>query len=386
MQSYNFTKVFSAACLGMLVFGVVMLTLGSVLPDVMLKFNIDELAAGSLASLLPLGILVGSIIFGPVVDKYSYKYFLIGCFICVTVGMFGIAEAKAFVVLQLAFFLIGIGGGGLNGATNALVADISRAHQKKESVYLSALGIFFGVGALLVPSLLGLFTGIYDYEDILFFLSGGILILVIPLLFLEFPQPKLARRLPLVEGLRLFKNPALLVLASILFFHAAFEGVFNNWSTVFMERNKGLGQSQALACLSLYIGGLTVARLFLVALFRVVRDEIILLTSILLMMSALTLIIVSDGIGIIFLAVTLIGVGTAGIFPVILGYVSRLYDELRATAIGVVIFLAVLGNILLNVIMGFLAKTMGIGAYQWLLAFCICSVLVIVLLRKRTLN
>jgi MFS family permease len=104
------------------------------------------------------------------------------------------------------------------------------------------------------------------------------------------------------------------------------------------------------------------------------------------MIFALTLIIVSAHHVVIFIGVSLIGVGTAGIFPIILGYVSRLYDELRATAIGVVIFLAVLGNILLNLTMGFLAKTLGIGVYQWVLSFCICAVLVIVLFRKRVLK
>lgn len=370
----------------MLVFGLIMLTLGSVLPEIMLKFGVDELAAGSLGSLFPLGILVGSMIFGPIVDKYSYKYFLFACFAWVSVAMVGIAGATTFLLLQIAFFIIGIGGGGLNGATNALVADISRQHNKIDSVYISALGIFFGVGALFVPSLVGVFADIYTYEQILFFLGIAIFILGLPLVFLTFPEPKLARRITLKEGLILFKNPSLLILAAILFFHAAFEGVFNNWSTMFLERNRDLSAGQALASLSFYIGGLTLARVLLVALFRVVRDEIILFASIVLMVFALTLIISGKNQVIIFIGASLIGAGTAGVFPVILGYVSRLYNELRATAIGVVIFLAVLGNIIFNLIMGFLAKTMGISVYQGVLSFCLFAVFVIVLFRKRVLK
>ena len=338
MQQYSFKKVFFAACLGMLVFGAVMLTLGAVLPDIMLKFAIDELAAGSLASLLPLGILLGSLVFGPIVDKHSYKYFLFACFLCVSAGMMAIARADLFVMLQLGFFIIGVGGGGLNGATNALVADMSRDHQKNEGANLSALGIFYGVGALLVPGLLGIFEDVYSFEDILFFLGTSIFILGLPMIFLTFPKPKLARRLPIVEGIRLFKDPALLVLAAVLFFHAAFEGIFNNWTTIFMERQKGLDPQQALACLSFFIMGLTLARVVLVILFRVVRDESIFIVSVLLMIFSVVVIMLTQNRYVILCSVSIIGMGTAAIFPVVLGRVSQLYHELRATAIGGVIF------------------------------------------------
>ena len=59
---YNRKVVFVASCLAMLVFGIVMTVLGSTLPSIIVKFNIDKINAGSLPLLLTFGILLGSIV------------------------------------------------------------------------------------------------------------------------------------------------------------------------------------------------------------------------------------------------------------------------------------------------------------------------------------
>ena len=137
---YHFGKVFVAACMGMLLFGIAMISLGSILPSIIENFDLNTLEAGSLASILPTGILLGSLVFGPIVDRYSYKNLLIICTLFIIVGLEGIAFSSGLLFLQLSFFLIGFGGGALNGGTNALVADISEARPEKRSANLSLLG------------------------------------------------------------------------------------------------------------------------------------------------------------------------------------------------------------------------------------------------------
>jgi len=76
-KEYHKGYVFSSACIGMLLFGIVMISLGSVLPEVTEKFQLNEAKAGFLLTLLPMGILTGSLVFGPLVDWLSYKRLLI---------------------------------------------------------------------------------------------------------------------------------------------------------------------------------------------------------------------------------------------------------------------------------------------------------------------
>ena len=76
---YNRNLVFAAACLGMLLFGIVFLSLGSVNNMLAERFHLDDNGIGTLTALLPFGILAGSLIFGPIVDRFGYKWMLIVC-------------------------------------------------------------------------------------------------------------------------------------------------------------------------------------------------------------------------------------------------------------------------------------------------------------------
>ena len=79
-------------------------------------------------------------------------------------GLEGIAFAPSGRFLALAVFLFGFSGGIINGSTNALVSDIS---EEGRGSGLSLLGVFFGLGALGVPLVLGLLLRRLDYAAIL---------------------------------------------------------------------------------------------------------------------------------------------------------------------------------------------------------------------------
>ncbi|MDP4115635.1 MAG: MFS transporter, partial [Bacteroidota bacterium] len=121
---YNRKLVFAASCMGLLLFGIVLTSLGSILPNVVKTFNLNDIQTGALVTFLPIGLIIGSLFFGPLVDKYGYKYMLIICSAMVLIGFEGLALGRSYAMLQLSIFLIGLGGGAINGAGNALVADI----------------------------------------------------------------------------------------------------------------------------------------------------------------------------------------------------------------------------------------------------------------------
>ena len=75
---YRKNLVFAAACMGMLLFGIVFLSLGSVRNMLIDRFHLSASDYATLAALLPLGILTGSLIFGPVVDRFGYRWMLVG--------------------------------------------------------------------------------------------------------------------------------------------------------------------------------------------------------------------------------------------------------------------------------------------------------------------
>src|SRR5688500_4043094 len=126
---HQFRYVFFSGCLAMLLFGIALITLGSSAVALQDKFHLDAAGFGALFSILPLGILAGSLLFGPFADRYGYKIILIVSCLCMFAGFQGIAYVSSFSLLKACIFIFGFGGGILNGASNAAVADISKTNK-----------------------------------------------------------------------------------------------------------------------------------------------------------------------------------------------------------------------------------------------------------------
>src|SRR5215467_12696199 len=92
---YKRAVVFIAACVGMLLFGIALITLGSVAPDLIAKFKLDKSSAGALFSILPLGILIGSVTFGPIADQFGYKWLMVFSCLGFFLSFEGIAFSEA---------------------------------------------------------------------------------------------------------------------------------------------------------------------------------------------------------------------------------------------------------------------------------------------------
>lgn len=376
-KKYRFWQVFTAACLGMLLFGIVIISLGSILPSVIDKFSLNKIQAGSLTAILPAGILVGSLVFGPVVDRYSYRNLFVLCAILIIAGFEGIAFARGLFALQVSFFGIGFGGGVFNAGTSALVADISEENPEKRSANLSLLGVFYGVGALGVPVLIALLSSSWPFEKILQYTGLAIILPLVYFAVILYPPSRQEQGITFRSGITMIKDRHLVLLGLFLFFESALEGIISNWSTTFLQDAYAIQPDDALYALSIYIFSLTITRGVLSSLLRRIKPFYVLLTSIGIVIIGLLLMLFSRGWTGFITCFILLGIGTASGFPVILGYVGELYISLRGTAFGFVFFIAIIGNSVMNYVMGLVAQQFGIKIYPMVLLFCAFFLLMI---------
>ncbi len=385
---YNKRVVFWSSCLGMLLFGIALITLGSVVPDLKMKLRLDEISSGTLFSILPFGVLAGSMIFGPVVDKYSYRILLaVSCFI-MSAGFLGTGFAQAQWLLRIYTFLIGFGGGAVNGATNALVSDIS---DKDKGANLSLLGVFFGIGALGMPLILGILRNTVSFETILTVV--GILTFAAGLLFMliKFPPPKQPHGFPVARSLGMLKDKILIIIAFFLFIQSSFEGIFNNWTTTYLIEHLSIAQSKALFALSSFVAGMAVMRLIIGSLLRSLSEKKLLMVSFILLLAGLIFLKTGNTAMMAVTGLILSGAGLAAGFPVMLGLIGSRYAELSGTAFSIALFIALIGNMSVNYCMGIIARNFGIRhlitvAFAELLVMILLYILIFRKNNKRKIN
>ena len=365
--------IFFCACLGMLLFGVSLITLGSVAPALREKFQLDAIASGTLFSILPIGILVGSLLFGPFSDRYGYKIILVLSCLFIAAGFQGIAYSSSLGLLKVCIFLFGFAGGAINGATNAVVADISEKHK---GANLSLLGVFFAVGALGMPFLLGVLEKQFSFARIVSFVGYIPVMVAILCLLTKFPLPKQTRGMPLSKGLALLKEYILVVIGFFLFCLSSFEAIINNWTTTYLIQQLSVASSQALYALSLYVVGMAAMRLLLGSVFRGVSSRGILGISALFLVSGCLLLQMAHTYSLAVAGLVCIGIGLAAGFPVMLGFVGSLYAQVSGTAFSIVLTIALIGNMLVNFTMGIVAEKYGVE-HLTTMAFILFSAMVL---------
>jgi fucose permease len=369
---YSKAKVFSAASIGMFFFGISLISLGSVLPALSIKFGFNEMQISSMVTLLPAGVLAGSVVFGPIIDRFGYKYLLIAGSLITATGLGLIGAGENISVINFAIFMTGFGGGILNGETNTLVSDISG---EDRSANLSFLAIFFCIGAVGVPFAMSALSDISSYETILPIIALIVILLTIIFFFIEFPAPKQPQGFPVKDGFKLLRQPALLLLSLVLFFESGLEGLSNNWTTTYLEKSVGMNSKNALLGLTLLVLGMTVGRLISGFLLKKLKSLYVLVGGLFFILSA-SLIIIMKFPGELT-GTAILGLGYASIFPIVLGYIGTLYKDLSGTAFSIALFIALAGNTILNFLMGVLADLIGIKSYPFLLLTILLCMIVI---------
>lgn len=372
--SFNTTAVFIAACIGMCFFGISMITLGSVLPWLSARFDFSPAETTGLVTSLPVGIMAGSLIFGPIVDRFGHKILLVISCILVLLGVLGVAYADTVALLGPAVFAIGLGGGVLNGETNALVTEIYDGNRRNSR--LSLLGVFYGLGALTIPVMLQRLEQSFSVETILGGISAVMAAGIIYCIAVRFPAPKQPQGFPLKEVRRIITHPMLLILSAVLFFQSGVESVTNNWTTSFLGA-AGFAEATALQALTWMLIGLTGARLLQTWLFSRVSPTSVLVTSLIATAAGFGILAFSPDSSIIYAAMAVIGAGLASTFPVIFGILGSSFATLSGTAFSIALVIALCGQTALNYTTGLLSGAGAISTFPWLMVASVAAMLLL---------
>ncbi len=346
MDDKSIRKSFMAACFGMMFFGITMVALGSVLPSLSERLMLTVANKATLAFTLTASILVGSMLFGPICDRYGHRWLFMSSCCSVLLGIALIAVAASMPVLMLSYVLIGVGGGVLNGQTNTIVSDLY-ADEQVRGARLSLLGAFYGLGAMTITLLVGLLGDHIDYTHTLLGISA-VLALGTALCFgVKFPAPKLAQSFPLGEAVKLLRNPVLVTLSIVLLFQSSIESVTNNLATTYFSHIP-----KAVLLLTVMMVALIVARFVLIWLSKKMTQTRILYTFFAIMLCGFAMMPFVRNLGEAMAAMVLAGFGLSATYPVVLGQLGARFNKLSGTAFGIAISIALAGSSVINAFVG----------------------------------
>jgi FHS family glucose/mannose:H+ symporter-like MFS transporter len=351
-------KLMVAACAGMFVFGIVMAVLGAVLPSLFSTIGFGKAAAGDLFLVMNVAMLAMTLLFGPLVDRFGFRTFLMASAVLVAAAFMLLQLASTYGLVVIAAVVLGLGGGGLNGGTNALTSDIHEEEGRGSA--LNLLGVFFGIGAVTIPFLIGFLLSSLGLSAILIL---AVVLSLVPLTFfalLGFPPAKQPQGFPLRDAARIGKDPLLWLCGFILFFESGNEFTMGGWISTYLQECFGTEAGTSALILAGYWGALMVGRIVASRIVGVLGNaRLVLVSALLATVAAAVVRFASSGV-LAAAGVPLVGLGFAAVYPTVLSVVGSLFPRFSGTAFGFVIAVGLVGGMLSPWAVGRVAQRSGI--------------------------
>jgi len=344
-------KTAAVALMAVFTLAICFIILGAVSTDLKAALRIDDAKFGSLIMALFLTSCIVQLFIGPAVDRFGYKPVAILGFLVTSASLFLLANATSFETARLACILLGVGAMSANTVGNTLMPVV--LFGGKEPARAANLGnAFFGLGYVSVPFLFTLFMqklGISYSTSISAFAALVLLFLVYSL---TAPFPTVPTGFSLGRALSLLGQPAVLVAALALFCYIALEVSMGSWIRGLMVEI--LGKDSPPADASFWAGMVltlfgvamaagrflssTIKNLTAVGIRLIVGAAVVSLLAILVMMW-------TQSAALAILAVVVIGLAFAPIFPTIIGVTFSKFDASQyGSVFGIVFAIGLLGG------------------------------------------
>jgi fucose permease len=349
----------AAACGAMSAFGIVMALLGATLTSLAQDLGVTLTGAGVFYIWMNGAMLVSSLALGRLMDRAGLKLPLTAGALLVAAALLLLIGARAASDLPLAALCLGLGGSALNGGSNTLVADLWDDPAAKAS-RLNTLGLFFGIGALLLPLLGSFRADSLGWRVSLGIAAGVCVALALAAIALRFPPAKIRTASPGPSPLSFLREPPVLLLGAMLCLESANEFTLGGFITSLLTREKGFDAGRASMALTGFWAAVMAGR---VAVSRLVlkyeRTRVLAGCAALASFAVLAAASVDGAEA--AAAVVLLGAAAAGVYPTALGLAGARYPAASGTVFGLLFTMALCGGMTMPYAVGRVAEASSLS-------------------------
>ena len=340
-----------AAVIAIFIYGMIAAMLGTILPDLSDRFRLSPSQNGTIASAQALGLIIASVGVGPLLDNEGKKLGLILGLAFICIALFALPRSPGFRSILFLIFLLGVGGGIVVTAANALVSDVGQAHR---GAALNLVNLFFGLGGLTTPFIAANLFG-RNWVRLCYTIASLTVVTLIVQILTKMPLPTGAEGFVLADAAPVLARPLLLLIGLFLFLYIGCEVGVWNWLPRHLIA-QGIPESRALNILSLgFALGLLIGRLGISAvLIRVPAVTVTLVASVAMAFTTF-LMLRTNRPAAAFVLVFLSGLSMAPVFPTTLAIVADAFPRMTSTAMGFVITCGWIGLAVSSRIIGIIA-------------------------------
>lgn len=340
-----------AVILAIFVYGMIAATLGTILPNLSERFQLTPSQNGSIAFAQALGLILASLVVGPLLDAEGKKVGLVLGLALISIAISALPRSTGYKSVLLLLFVLGAGGGIVITGANALASEVGGAHRAS---VLNLVNLFFGLGGFVTP-----FIAANLFPKNWARLCYAIAVFTWATLALEvatrMPGPTGSHSFIAADLGQVLGRPSVLLLGLLLFLYVSCEVGVWNWLPRHLIA-QGIPESRALNILSVgFALGLLAGR-FLASsvLLRVSAITVILTASV--AMAVTTFLMLKTRRPIVALVlVGLAGLSMGPVFPTALAIVGNVSTRMSSTAIGFAITCGWIGLAVSSRIIGAIA-------------------------------
>jgi fucose permease len=340
--------------------GLVLTFIGVSLQALQQHLHIDIVQAGLLMAWLQGGLTVFALLGGILADRIEREWIIgTGC-LSLGLGAVFLCIVPSYVYSLFAASLMGVGLGLILSGTNTLLVSMYTSYK---GAILNIHHVFFGVGSIIGPSLMG-FLIIRGNHWQAGYYGAGLVLLILALIFF-FSRDKV----PVKGGTtsqdlgslrELLAAGRLHIILWVNFLSMGSQLVIMLYGATFLLEAKQCSLGQAGAALSVFSLFIVLGRLACSRLTLSMKHTTIVLTM--LWLQVIMLLLIWQGSGWMALAaIALSGLTFSGMYPTLMALTSMLFPDRDGVSLGLLSTMGGMGSIVLCWLTGFVAGLSDIG-------------------------
>jgi fucose permease len=368
-------RLYIVACGAMLAYGVILGLPGTVLglPETVAELGLTLSGRGSLIAALFVGLLAGSLLSGPVVDRLGYRTTLavMSALVAVTMPLFALARTAALAGISL--IALGISAAGVNTASNALSSELFPGERAQR---LNRLAVMAGAGGLLMPIATVLASAVVSWRMVV--VGAAVLFAIVAIASAMVPSPKSPAPggHSTIEAVRSFaRERSFAGFAVVLLLGGGNEASMAGWTSSYLQAS-GFTASTATWVLASHWLGLILARVLLPHRVEEAKAAAVTRSALIASMCVAALVIARVD-AVLMVAPFAIGVAMALVIPTTLALAGDRYRVNSGALFGLLLTLLQIGGIALPAAIGFVSDLAGLRAGMSIIAassVCIAAV------------